>query len=31
MKPGTGAIGSTAALAIFAFVYFIYYGCRLTA
>ncbi|RGR38329.1 F0F1 ATP synthase subunit A [Collinsella sp. AF25-2LB] len=28
MKPGTGAIGSTAALAIFAFVYFIYYGCK---
>ena len=27
MKPGTGAIGSTAALAIFAFVSFIYYGC----
>lgn len=28
MKPGTGAIGSTAALALFAFVYFIYYGCK---
>ena len=28
MKPGTGAIGSTAALSIFAFVYFIYYGCK---
>lgn len=28
MKPGTGAIGATGALAIFAFVYFIVYGCK---
>ena len=28
MKPGTGAIGCTAALAIVAFVYFIYYGIK---
>ena len=28
MKPGTGAIGSTAALAIFAFVYFLSYFCK---
>ena len=28
MKPGTGAIGCTAALALCSFVYFIYYGCK---
>ena len=28
MKPGTGAIGCTAALALVTFVYFVYYGCK---
>lgn len=28
MKPGTGAIGCTAALALVTFVYFIYFGCK---
>ena len=28
MKPGTGAIGCTAALALCSFVYFVYYGCK---
>ena len=28
MKPGTGAIGCTAALALVTFIYFVYYGCK---
>ena len=28
MKPGTGAIGCTAALALCSFVYFVYHGCK---
>ena len=28
MKPGTGAIGCTAALALVTFIYFIYFGCK---
>lgn len=28
MKPGTGAIGCTAALALVTFIYFVYFGCR---
>lgn len=27
-KPGTGAIGCTAALALVTFIYFVYYGCK---
>ena len=28
MKPGTGAIGCTAALALVTFIYFVYFGCK---
>ncbi len=28
MKPGTGAIGCTAALALVTFIYFLYFGCK---
>ena len=28
MKPGTGAIGCTAALALVTFIYFFYFGCK---